>query len=416
MCCLVVGSLLLSGCATDLLEDLPGADLFDSTPDVRPSPIPEGYLDAVANEGVDEAGAPRRARQASERLVDGLIASVGDRFLTRSEALRRLRFLTDVDKADPDQLEEEIKQERVRWAETQILALLARQAGLPPDPRRVESWVDRIVQEQIDNASKAEGRTYTRQEWLAKKRLTMPELYRQYTDLVDGRLFMQKLLRGVGPTRPEVDLEVTPAEMRRLFHEHPDAFVEPVSVRVVVFIIDPAGLGDDDHTPAEWADLAERRAEQLAELFRRGHSVELLTKRYGLDDDEMGSVVEGPKPWTIEETVQRTRIPGLPAWLKRPDLAARDAMMAKTESGPLVIGVLEHTPEKRLSYADAHDRLVGVIANVRGEALQAHLVIEALEQGSVVSPPELEDLLLDRAQTTLDKIASDDLMSKVRLR
>ena len=39
-----------------------------------------------------------------------------------------------------------------------------------------------------------------------------------------------------------------------------------------------------------------------------------------------------------------------------------------------------------------------------------------LDAGSVVSPPELEDMVLDGAQQTLDKIAADDILGKVRLR
>ena len=417
-CAVLLGALCLAGCATDLLEDLPGSDLFDSTPDVKPSPIPPGYLEATAASGPTQGGTRRRARKAEERLVDGLIASVGDRFLTRSEALRRLRFLRDVDKAEPEQLEQEIEQERVRWAELQILALLARQAGIQPDPRRVEEFVDGIVAKQIETASQAEGRAYTRQEWLARKRLTMPELYRQHTDLVEGQVYLQKLLRGVGgPTRPEVDLEVTPGEMRRLFREHPDAFEKPASARIVLFLFDPEGLSDDEHTPAEWTELAERRAKQLAELFERGHGVAFLKSRYQLDDDTIGSVVEAKDPLPIEEIVQRMRnVPGLGAWLNRPELAKGQALLVNVDAGPMVIGVVEHTPKERLSYAEAHDRLTQTIGNVRQQALRAHLIREALEQGSVVSPPELEDLLLDRAQEIQDQIASDDLLSKVRLR
>ena len=389
-----------------------------SVGEIRPSPIPPGYLEALAREGGPDGGTRRRERQAGEQIVDGLIAAVGDRFLTRSEVLRRLRL--DEGRRPPGMsIEDEIARERVNWAQTQLLGIAARQAGLRADARMVDGIVREQMKRMLDEASKKEGRPVGEDEWLASKRLTKEEYRRQFEDEVVALAYVQKLMHGVGgPTRPEVDTEVTPQEVRRIFRDHPEMFEDPAKVRGAVFQFSVAGLADETHTPAEWQDLAERRAEQLAELFRQGHEAEFLARRYGLDDDKLGLWLVAEKAQPLEDVGKRLKsgVPGIEDWLARPDLAAGQALVARHPEGPIVFGVIEAVPAAQRSFADAHDLIVGRIREARAAYLRARTVVQMLDTGSVVSPADLEDDVLDSAQAVLDQLASDDVLGKVRLR
>ncbi len=390
-----------------------------SVSDVRPSPIPAGYLEALSQSG-GAAGTTRRERERGEQVVDGLVAAVGDRTLTRSEVLRRLRVVDRRGSGSGDQLDAEIDAERIKWAEDQLIGIAARQAGLRAEARMVDRVLDDKLKELTKEASEKEGRPVSHDEWLASKKVTREEFRRQLEDETIAQLYVSKLLRGIGgPTRPEVDIDVTPAEVRRIFRDHPEAFDKPAAVRAAVFVFYVRGLADDEHTPAEWQELAERRAEQLAQLFREGHDPEFLARRYGLDQEKFGQFTVATTMQPIDQIVARFDepriLPGLGEWLDRPDVGARQTFVVRKPEGPIVYGVLEHEPMSRRSFEDAYDGIVRSILQARGLAARARVVIRMLSAGSVVSPPELEDKVLDRAQAQLDEIASNEIMGKVRL-
>ncbi|MCB9828887.1 MAG: hypothetical protein H6806_03850 [Planctomycetes bacterium] len=109
-------------------------------------------------------------------------------------------------------------------------------------------------------------------------------------------------------------------------------------------------------------------------------------------------------------------VPGIKDWLERPDLGSRQTFVARHPQGPLVYGVIDFEPASRKSFEDAYDAIVEAIQGARAASVRARIVVQMLDAGSVVSPPELEDMVLDGAQQTLDKIAADDILGKVRLR
>ena len=391
-----------------------------SVSDIRPSPVPPGYLEALARDG-GEAGTTRREREGGEQIVDGILAAVGDRVLTRSEVMRALRLEEGRRRRPGATEEDEIDAERVRWASTQLVGIAARQAGLRAEARMVDSIVKDRMETLLEEASEKEGRPVGEEEWLAAKRLTKEEFRRQFEDEVVAMAYVRKLMYGIGgPTRPEVDPEVTPAEVRRIFREHPEAFDEPAKVQSAVFQFFVSGLADEEHTPAEWQDLAERRAEQLAELFRQGHDPEFLAKRYRLDQEKMGMFQIAQKSQPLEMVTQLMTgpggVPGIKDWLERPDLGSRQTFVARHPQGPLVYGVIDFEPASRKSFEDAYDAIVEAIQGARTASIRARIVIQMLDAGSVVSPSELEDMVLDAAQQTLDRIAADDILGKVRLR
>ena len=118
LCSLLLGGVvvaaLTSGCRSD---------------DIAPSPVPPAYARLAQSGGIKQASKAPRGRRKGERVLDGVIASVGDKFLTRREVERRLR-LTKSDPVGDTDRELEVDRERVRWAEQQLLVKAARQAGI----------------------------------------------------------------------------------------------------------------------------------------------------------------------------------------------------------------------------------------------------------------------------------------------
>ena len=103
------------------------------------------------------------------------------------------------------------------------------------------------------------------------------------------------------------------------------------------------------------------------------------------------------------------------AWLMDPMRRPRDTIIVNDVPGPLVVGIEEQREARVLSYAEAREKIVNAIQQGMAEHLKARTIIDMIARGAVVSPPELEDLLLDLEQEVLDRIAADPLLKSARL-
>ena len=106
----------------------------------------------------------------------------------------------------------------------------------------------------------------------------MEEYREQQREIMQYRAYVIKLAQGLGgPTRPQVDMDVTPAEVRRIYWSHPGAFDEKVGVRFAVFPLDVEKyLVDEDTGFLEAEEDATADAEKIAALLRQGHSPEAV--------------------------------------------------------------------------------------------------------------------------------------------
>jgi hypothetical protein len=375
-----------------------------SDDDVRPSPIPPGYAMLLQQRG----GAPPRPRrgEAGGDTLDELLAVVDGEVLTRREVLRRLRL---PERPDPDRdVEEEILQARKEWAQQRIVIGAARRAGL----QIPESAVDKIVEEQIQIRIKRyeedSGQRLSRDDYLRNRGLTYAEFREQIKGAVIYEFYLQKLLKGVGkPTRPEVDWDVSPAEVRRIYYDHREAFDQKPGVRFALFQlrIERFETGERDIFEAE--EAAQEQAEALAAGYRQGQDPAALAGRFGVADDD----------WTVsKDFVERFLQPQGNKWLFDPQRRVRDAVIFNDPTGPLVLGVAEIRPGRARPLEEVYDDIVERIQVGKQARLAAQLAIDQLNRGSVIWPPELADELLDDAHALLDQIATDDVLGGARLK
>ena len=386
-----------------------------SDPVARPSPLPPGYSEAVRTGAAKPSrrGTRARGKREDEQLLDGVIASVGDKFLTRREVLRRLRLSQSDPLSDTDR-DAEIDEERVRWATQQLLVKAARQSGIAIQASRLEEYANDRLEDHIREASEDAGRPLTRDEYLSEKRLTWEEFTSQKHDEFMAALYMAKLRDGVQGTRPIIDRSVSPGEVRRIYRENKEQFDIKAGAKIALFQFSTSGVDDGKHSLAECEALVTRRAEQLADLFRQGHPAKRLARHYSLDDEKLGSwiVRPGVEP---REALSKIAADGFEHWMLDPARQVRDTYIVKDPGGPIVVGIVELESARVLPFSEAHDKIVDRIRHGMNLHLQARLISDMIGRGAVVSPPELEDLLLDSAQETLDIIASDPILKSARL-
>lgn len=384
--------------------------------EIRPSPIPPGYAMLVRQRG-GTPPAPRRTRAPGD-TVDELLAIVDGQVLTRREVLRRLQ-LPEGDRPDRDE-EEEIRQARKEWAQQQLVIGAARRAGLQIPP----SAVDKIVYEQLDKRIKAfeeqSGKRLTREEYLKERKLTWSEFRAQLEGAIVTEFYLRKLLQGVGkPTRPEIDFDVSPAEVRRIYFDHKEEFDVKRGVRFALFQLPIERFETEERDFLEAEETAQEQAEALAAGFRRRVPNDELARRFGIAKEY----------WRVsDQFIESFLIPDGQKFLFDPARKVGDAIIFHDAGGPVVLGVVEIRPARErtlneVAYDDdgkrlksPYDQIVEGIQVAMQIRLAARLTIDQLNRGSVVWPTELADELLDEAQETLDRLAADEIMGGVRLK
>lgn len=400
-------SLLLGGVVVAALT--PGC----RSDEITPSPVPPAYARLAQEGGIKQASKAPRGRRKGERVLDGVIASVGDQFLTRREVERRLR-LTKADPVGDTNRELEVDRERVRWAEQQLLVKAARQAGITVPPDRLDEYAENMLQEMMKIASEELDRPMTRDQYLAERRITWEEFTSQMRDEFMSRIYLAKLRDGLSGARPVIDRTPSPSEVRRIYRENLKEFDIQAGAKLALFQLFVNGVADDDHTPAEWEALVKRRADQLASLYQQGHKAKKLARHYGLDDEEMGFATVTPMT-ALTKLAKTVKKEEFEAWLLDPNRRVRDTIIINDVPGPLVVGIEELRAARVLPYSEAREKIVNAVRAGMADHLKARTIIEMIARGAVVSPPELEDLLLDVEQDVLDRIAADPLLKSARL-
>jgi len=370
--------------------------------DARPSPIPAGYSMLLAR-GRGEA------RQYTEGgdTVDELLAVVDGEFLTRQEVSRRLRLPAT---RQPNASEEqEIRAARLEWARQRLVVSAARRAGL----RLPESSMDEIAMDHLKREIKkheaASGEELSPEEYLEQKDITWKEFREQAKGDITHRYFMQKLLIGIGPTRPEVDMETSPAEVRRIYYDNREFFRKKPSVRRALFAV------SFEKFEAEGVDVIEAEAKALEEAekikgaFERGNEAWLIAAHFKLDEND----------WSVDEPdefIDRFRHRMGHEWLFDEKREVGDSVILHDPAGPLVLGLLEKRPGGPSTLEEVYDEIQNLVAFGKERRLSAELTIQQLNRGSVVWPDELADELLDWAHALLDEIATHDVLGRARLR
>ncbi len=385
-----------------------------------PSPIPAEYLDAVQRGervDIDEQGSlvPRVRRNAGEATVDEFLARVGDNVLTRRAVMRRLRV--DPAEMGSEEIEEEVQNERLKWASLQLFINGFKQAGLTISPSKLDGFVDSHMKRTLERESERVGEPITRERYLREKEMTWDDFRRDAREQFQKELYVRYKLNGLGgPIRAEVDAHVTPAEVRSVYFNNPEAWNEPSQIRIVIFQIFVKGLADEEHTIVEWEALAERRAEGLARLFRQGVDPERLEAHYQLDQEDMGTMSLMPKLAPTEAIVRNLPSKQFRDWVMAPGRQPRDVTIMKDGRGPVIIGILEMNTGRVVPFDEAYPKIEQLIKNGQRANLEARMLIDMIREGVAIDPPELADELLDEAYRLRSVIRSHKVLKKSRLR
>lgn len=376
-----------------------------SDDEVKPSPIPPGYAMLLRQHG----GEPPRptARESSGDKVDELLAVVDGAILTRKEVLRRLRLPED---ADPDaDREDEILQARTQWAQQQVIVAAARRAGL----QIPASAIDDIAEEQLDKQRKTyeeeSGESLSRGEYLVRRKLKWSEFRRQIADQVAYEYYLRKLMKGVGgPTRPGIDVGVSPAEVKRIYYDHKKVFDVQRGVKFALLRI---GIEYFETEGRDFLDAeieASKYARQVAARLRAGEDPTALAKKIGLDDDEF---------LVSKDFVSDFREPEGKKWLFDEARRVPDATVLTIDpTGPTVLALLDVRAARPRELEEVYDEIVERLEVGKQARLVAQLTINQLHGGAAVWPDELADELLDDAHALLDRIATDEVLGGARLK
>ena len=369
----------------------------------RPSPIPAGYAMLAAK----QRNATPQYSEGGD-TVDELLAVVDGEVLTRQEVTRRLRLPTAPEDRTGSE-EQEIREERLKWAQQQLVIAAARRAGLRLPESSMDDIALNFLKQQIKANEEETGEKLTPEEYLSNRQLTWKEYRAQAKGDIIYQYFVEKLLRGIGQARPEIDMEVSPAEIRRIYYDHKDEFNEKAGVRYAFFSCVVEGYDDPDTDPAEAEAAAIKKAEAIKGAFERGNEAWLIAAHFKLPEED----------WTESEKDEfstRYRLPAVNEWMFEEGRKAGDATIIFDAAGPTVFGILETRPERPRALDEVYDNIKAMLSRGKEMRLSAKLVIQQLNRGSVVWPDELADELLDQSYQILDFLRTNEVLGKARLK
>lgn len=389
----LAGALLaLTGCT---------ANPMDANPtEGRISPLPYGYKEPESR--------PKPTATADGAQLDEIVAVVWGDVLTRRRLIRETGGRAEGE--DDAAFERELMRRRIEWAREQLLVKAAQQEGL----RIVEAQLDEAVEREktaiLKDLTASAGRPVTFAEHLERQRLSEAEFRASVKNRELKRAYLAKLLVGLGKqARPQVDLSVSPAEVRRLYRERPQDFDIRPGVRFALFqlLTIEALTGDASPTDAEQATA--RKAEQVAQALRDGTPPAEVARRFGLSDRAWAQSKDFEEDIRFEEAKP---------WLFDPARRPRDARVfefEKAPGGPVVLAVLETRPGTKMTFDEAYSRVVRVYELVRQNRLENEKVIELVQAGAAW-PESLADALVVDARRRLTKLDEDPVYRRARFR
>ncbi len=365
------------------------------------SPLPYGYQ--------EPAKRARVTREAEGQELDEIVAVVWGEVLTRRRLIRETGGR--VAGQEEAEFEADLERRRLAWSREQLLVKAAEQEGLRLEPSILDAAVEQLKREELALAAKNTGRPVTFEEYLAGRDLSAEEFRLQVRNREMRRGYMRKLLVGLGRSaRPQVDLTVSPAEVRRLYREEPELFDDKAGARFVFFLVPAIDELVGELSPAEAEAAALAKAERIAQAFRGGEAPQAIAQRFGLSE----------RVWREAPEIQSEfRFPEGAAWLFAPGRRPGDAAVFRFEkepAGPIVLGVLEVQAARKLDFDSAYKAVEDKYVLARQVRLEHQRIIELVQGGSVVWPDSLADRLVDQARQQLRQLDEHPVYSRARFR
>jgi hypothetical protein len=273
----------------------------------------------------------------------------------------------------------------------------------------------------VEVLSENTGRPATFEEYLAQQNISEEEFRQSVHDAELQQAYFTKLSRGLfRGARPQVDLTVSPAEVRRLYREQPKLFDVPPEVTFAFYTLRVIDEAVGDVSPAQAEEATRRKAEAIAQALRAGEAPAAIAKRFAVDE----------RLWReFKEPEREFRIPKIDEWLFDPARKPRDAKVFAPEDlvdprmpdvpppdGPVVLGTLTVTPGKKLDFNEAYDDVVAAHQEGRGLRLRELKIIELVQGGAIAWPADLADELVEHSRAQLARIDEHPRYARARFR
>jgi hypothetical protein len=391
---------------TAVLGIVSGAGGCNSAPDVKPSPLPPGYFERP------DAVPPQPLQDREGTDLDETLAVVEGRPIFRRRLVREMGGRPKG--MDDERFERQIRtllKERVRQ---ELFVNEAKRHQLRVPVQALDEFVQEQAQREVDKASKAEGRPVTFAEFLEDRGITAEEYRQNLERQLMYEIFIRKILDGIGGARPQVGMEVSPAEIRRIYRDHPGAFDLKRAVKLTMFQIPLTRYTERGLPLAEAEEAALQDARALAQGWRSGEEPEALGRRFDLDRGR-GDWIQYPD--LLEEGNERVETvfgKAGAAWIFDPARRARDAAVQADAPGPRVVGILEVQAPRARDWDEVSGEIVAIVRRARQLRVEAELLLNILGDRSIVTPSDVADEIAYDARELLRKLDEDPVMGAAR--
>jgi hypothetical protein len=371
---------------------------------VKVSPMPYG----VAYRG-DAAPADWQSKGTS---LDEVLAYVEGRPITRRRLIResggRPPELDDA--AFERQLQDRLK----TWVVEELFVRESERIGLALG----EQDLDHIMVEQrarvVKEVSEQEGRPVTWAEYLTDRGITEGEWREMLRRQILRVRYTRRMWVGLGPLRPQVEMEVSPAEVKRIYRENPGEFDLKPAVKFAAFPLRFAKYLTADRPVAEAEAEMTATAARIAEALGRGEAPEDVARRENLSRDQNEWREFTDFVAADSELVRAGLGEEASAWLFAPERRRGDARVFSAGEDPLVLGVTEVQAARRRDWNEIREEIVKSVVFAREKRLEANLIIQMVAQRNIVSPQALADAIDRDARTILERLDKDPVFGAAR--
>jgi hypothetical protein len=366
----------------------------------RISPMPAGYVEPPPTE-------TEAASKEDPNDLDRRLAVVEGRTITLRRIVREIGGRPEG--MSEGQFERQVRTRLKELVEEELFVAEAARLNLQIPASKLDEEVDHRRIEIEESASKTAGHPVTFEQYLSEQGLTIGEFREKLKRALLKYFLMRRVMDGIGPTRPQVEMDVSPAEVRRIYREHPGAFDQHRAVKFSGFTVAIEPILKEGKSFTEADDEAKRRANQLADAYRRGEASESLAARFDLPRLAWSDVTEFKEdvPPAVVGEQGRT-------WLLAPERRAREAAVFQVPEGELVLGILEVQPARARTWEEVRQTIVTAIRKVREVRVQYGMVIEMLSRPNTVVPQSLADEMIDEKRQLLQGLENEAVLGDIR--
>ena len=371
---------------------------------VKVSPMPYG----VAYRG-DAAAADWQAKGTS---LDEVLAYVEGRPLTRRRLIRESGGRPPG--LDDETFERQLQERLKNWVVEELFVRESQRIGLAIG----EQDLDRFMVDQkarlVEESSKREGRPVTWDEYLTDRGITEGEFREMLRRQILRVRYTRRMWLGLGPLRPQVEMEVSPAEVKRIYRENPGEFDVKPGVKFALFPLRFSKYLTADRPVSEAEAEMNATANRIADALRRGEAPADVARRENLAREQGEWNQTADFVPADSELVQGTLGEEAAAWLFAPERKPGDAMVVAKGEDPVVLGVVEVQASRRREWNEVREEIVRSVVFAREKRLEANLIIQMVAQRNIVSPQVLADAVDRDAREVLARLDKDPVLGAAR--